>query len=184
MRTDMMRILSTLGLALVSGSLLTTSVANAAQVDIVIFAGQSNTTGALADITEIAASPVDGQTPYFFDTQGADVSVDRFTSSGALTTLQGVSFVPSIGSPAVTDRFGPEIGFARKMAELNASFNLAVVKISFGNSVMADWLKAGGGAFGNAYTDRLIAGVNAAMGLFPGDTHSRIGLGAGRIRRL
>ena len=145
---------------------------SAAQVDVVVFAGQSNMTGAGADYTSIAASAVDGQTPYFFDTQGGDASVARFDSGNVFTTLQGVSIKPDTVNPLLTDRFGPEIGFARKMAELDASFNLSVVKISFGNSVMADWLKAGGGAFGNAYTDRLISGLNTAIGLVTaaGDT--------------
>ena len=170
MRMDMMRILLPLWLVLAIGHVHSTTSVLSAQVDVVIFAGQSNMTGAKADITQIAASAVDGQTPYFYDTQGGNINVQRFTSGGALTTLQGVSFQADTGFALDLNRFGPEIGFARKMAELDASFNLAVVKISFGSSFMVDWAKAGGGAFGNAYTDRLITGVNTAMGLFPGDT--------------
>ena len=145
---------------------------SAAQVDVVVFAGQSNMTGAGADYTSIAASAVDGQTPYFYDTQGSDLGVERFDSGGVFETLHGVSIRPNPSEPILTERFGPEIGFARKMAELNASFNLSVVKVSFGNSVMSDWAKAGGGAFGNAYNDRLISGLNTALGLITnaGDT--------------
>ena len=145
-----------------------------AQVDVVIFAGQSNMTGASADYTTagIAQAGDAALAEYYYDTQGGSTLVERHDSGGQFTTLQGVKMQIVVGDPVLTDRFGPEIGFARKIKELDSSFNLAVVKISFGNSLLVDWLKGATLDWGDAYNQRLVAGVNSALSVISnrGDT--------------
>ncbi len=144
--------------------------ARAVNVELVVFAGQSNMTGAAADTGDLASSPVDAGVDYYFDTQGASSAVTRFTSGGVFVNgLTGVSMVANVGDPVpLTNRFGPEYGFARKVDELDSAFNLAVAKISFGNSKIADWQKGAPGAFGDAYGERLVAGINQATAAITG----------------
>lgn len=143
---------------------------HAAVVDIVVFAGQSNATGVSADYSTLAGSTaVDDSTPFFYDIQGGTAAATHHTSFDLNTTLSGVSVQIAAGDPETPNRFGPEVGFARKIAELDAAFNLAVLKVSFGNSLVADWQKSTPGDFGDAYGERLIAGVNSAISLITGN---------------
>lgn len=138
---------------LLSGSL------QAAEIQVVLIAGQSNAAGR-ADATGLTSEPADAGVEYFYHVTTAGGS--DFDSGGGFVSL----------SP-IDGTFGPEYGLARTLKDDLGVTNLAIVKRGRGGTnLFEDW------APGGAMYDPFIADCTTALNLITnrGDTFKVIGL--------
>ena len=131
----------------------------AAEIPVVLIAGQSNAAGR-ADATGLTPSAADTGVEYFY----------HVTTSGGTDFDSGNVFVPLA---AVNDNFGPEFGLARTLKNSHAFTDLAIIKRARGGTnLFEDW------APGGSMYDPFIADCITALGLITarGDTFNIIGL--------
>ncbi len=106
---------------------------NAAIVDLVILAGQSNMVGqANTTATIPGTNPADSLVPFYYDVTNTDASFAD-TSGQTFGNLKPWRFNAS------SNRFGPEISLGRDLVNL-AGLNPALIKIAIGGSDIARWL--------------------------------------------
>ena len=132
---------------------------SAAEINVVLIAGQSNAAGR-ADAAGLASDPADTGVEYFY----------HVTTSGGLDFDSGGGFVPLT---PVNGSFGPEYGLARILKKEHAVINLAIIKRGRGaTNLFQDW-SPGGAMYGP-----FIADCTTALNLITarGDTFNIIGL--------
>lgn len=144
--------------------------ARAATHDVYILTGQSNSLGTTSSSDAVpmpGANPADAQTAFFWSNVDAANSVYPAAlygdSSGAFTTLQ----VQQGDGGANPSFWGPEFGFARKMAASNGA-NIMVIKAS-----------RGGG--GNELWDRAVFEADNASGHMWGHLRDTVDAALGQI---
>ena len=132
---------------------------SAAEIDVLLVAGQSNAAGR-ADAAGLVSDPADAGVEYFHHVTAA--SGAEFDSGGG--------FVPLT---AVNGAFGPEFGLARALKNDHAVTDLAIIKRARGaTNLFEDWSPTG------AMYDPFIADCTTALNLITarGDTFKIIGL--------
>ena len=131
----------------------------AAEIQVVLIAGQSNAVGR-ADATGLTPDPADTGVEYFY----------HVTTSGGTDFDSGNVFVPLV---AVNGDFGPEFGLARTLKNDHILSELAIIKRARGGTnLFEDWMP-GGSMYGP-----FIADCTTALGLITvrGDTFKILGL--------
>lgn len=139
--------------------LMLSAFLRAAEIDVVLIAGQSNAAGR-ADATGLSSEPADAGVEYFYHVTNAGGS--DFDSGGGFVSLGPVD-----------GTFGPEYGLTRTLKDDHGVTNLAIVKRGRGGTnLFEDWVPGG------AMYDSFIADCATAFNLITdrGDTFKVIGL--------
>ena len=131
----------------------------AAEIQVILIAGQSNAAGR-ADAALLPPNAADAGVEYFY----------HYTSSGGTAFTSGGAFVPLA---AVNNTIGPEFGLARTLKSDHPVTDLAIIKRARGGTnLFNDW------APGGSMYDPFMADCSAALNLITarGDTFNILGL--------
>ena len=111
----------------------------AAEYDLYLLAGQSNMDGygMVAELPEELAGPVEGAVIYNANTAADGAATPKAAAWAPLRPGHGMGSWSVVGAEGLSERFGPELTFARRMRELRPGRKVAIVKYARGGSSLA-----------------------------------------------
>jgi iduronate 2-sulfatase len=136
-------------IAVVTAETPTPTPAAITNYDVYLLGGQSNADGrgSASDLTNSLAawqSPQPDIRIYYANPINLD-PINPTYSSGWDVLAPGFSVAPGFSGALPSGTFGPELGFARTVADTNANRHVAILKITQGaTSLSGDWNPAGG----------------------------------------